>query len=393
MKTIAVFFGGRSVEHEVSVITGMQIMENMDGSKYHIVPVYITKEGRWLSGDSLKNFKTFKNQDFSQAHEVYFDLNLRDRTLYRRVTEKGGLFKGERERAEAVAQVDLIFPALHGTFGEDGNIQGYFETLGLPYAGSSTVAAAVGMDKAMQKNIFKASGLPVLEGFEVYRSRWKREPEAVAGDVAELGYPVFVKPSNLGSSIGISKVKDASELTDAMELAAFYSEKLLVERAAKEPRELNCAVLGYEEELITSQIEEPIGWKDLLKFEDKYMGGKSGTAKGGKQTSEKRNIPAKITDQEAATIEKLAKGAFAALSCSGTARIDFLMDEDGIYINEINTLPGSLGFYLWEGKGLSFTQLVDRIIDIAFTSHRQREENQYTYDAQLFEKTSYGSKL
>lgn len=392
MKKIAVLFGGRSVEHEVSVITGMQIIENMDKSKYSPIPIYVTKEGKWLSGESLKSFKTFKNKDFSQAQEVFFKMDPKDHNLYTIGQEGGGLFSKKQEALKVFDTVDAIFPALHGTNGEDGTMQGFLDLMDIPYVGCGTMAGALGMDKVVMKEVFRDLGLPVLDFRMFYRSSWEEDRDRVLSQVEELAYPLFVKPSNLGSSIGISRVKDRADLIEAIELATKYDRKIIVEAAAKDPREINAAVIGYEDDLEVSACEEPQGWKDLLTFEDKYMSNGKGT-KGPKQTSNLRNVPAKLEGDLEEKIQAYAKGAFRAIDGCGTARIDFIVDESGIYVNEINTLPGSIGFYLWEPKGLPIKDLISRLIDLAYVRQEQKRGNIYTFDSNLFEKTGYGSKL
>ncbi|MDD7363802.1 MAG: D-alanine--D-alanine ligase family protein [Peptoniphilus sp.] len=390
MKTIAVFFGGRSVEHEVSVITGMQVIENLDKKAYDAVPVYVTKDGQFLGGEKLKNFKTFKSGDLSETFPVYFKPDADDRALYRKEEEKGGLFSKGGEKEVVYADVDMVFTALHGTFGEDGGIQGYFDTMNIPYIGCSTVSAAVGMDKKIMKDVFKSHGIPVLEGEAFYRREWEEDKETIRRAAEAIGYPVFVKPSNLGSSIGISKVNDPSELDEAMELACRYDRKVLVEKAAENPREINCAVLGYAGDVETSALEEPLGWKELLSFEDKYV---SGNKKTGSKEGNARNCPAKVDDALREEIETLAKKAFTAIDACGTARIDFLVTESGTFVNEINTLPGSMGFYLWEPKGISFSELLDRVIALGEIRAEERGRTMYSYESNLFSKTGYGSKL
>ena len=390
MKTIAVFFGGRSVEHEVSVITGMQVIENLDKSKFEAVPVYITKDGKFLGGESLSNFKTFKEGNFDDAYEVYFKAG-RGGKLYRQVEEKGGLFSKGGMKEEVYADVDMVFVALHGTFGEDGSIQGYFDTMDIPYIGCSTLSAAVGMDKKIMKDVFRAHDIPVMEGKCFYRRQWREEKDNVKKAITELGYPVFVKPVNLGSSIGITKVKEAAELDDAMDLAASYDRKILVEKAAENPREINCAVMGYAGDVIASALEEPVGWKDLLSFDDKYVGGgkKTGPSKG----KNARNCPADVDEDLKKKIEDLAKSAFTAIDACGTARIDFLVTEAGPVVNEINTLPGSMGFYLWEPVGIPFAELLNRVIELGEIRAKERKDTTYSYESNLFTKTTYGSKL
>ncbi|SHH21742.1 D-alanine-D-alanine ligase [Anaerosphaera aminiphila DSM 21120] len=389
MENIAVVFGGRSVEHEVSVITGMQIMENMDKTKYNPIPLYITKDGKFLSGESLKDFSNFKNSDFSQAVEVFFKGYNGDNNLYTVASKKSGLFGKESEGLEVYSKIDIVFPALHGTYGEDGCFQGLLELISLPYVGCSVMPAAVGMDKVIMKKVFQSENIPMTDYFYFYREDWE-DRERIINKAEELGYNLFVKPANLGSSVGINKAKNRESFIEAVEVAIRYDRKVLVEKAVENPREINAAVLGYENEVIVSACEEPIGWKDLLKYEDKYVSGAKGS-KGMK--NQKKNLPADISDELRLKIEEYAKLAFRAIDAMGDARIDFLLDGDNIYVNEINTLPGSLAFYLWEESGISFKELITKLIELSKIRYNQKSENITSYDSDLFKNTSYGAKL
>lgn len=386
MKKVGVVFGGKSVEHEVSVITGMQVIENMDKSKYEVVPIYITKEGKWLTGHSLKEYSTFKKGDFKDAKEILISPNHGDNNLYAHPDTVG--FFGKK----IIDKVDIIFPALHGTYGEDGSIQGLFELMNVPYTGGGVLASSVGMDKILMKDVYKANGLPVVDYHWFYRTNWKANSDKVISDIeSKLTYPVFVKPANLGSSIGINIAKDRDGLVEAIEVAVAYDRKIIIEKAVENPREINCAVMGYDEEILTSFCEEPLGWKDVLTFEDKYV---TSNAKGGKSSGERRIIPADIEDALREEIEDLAKKAFTVIDGAGCSRIDFLIDANKkVYVNEINTLPGSIGFYLWEGKGISFSKLIDELINIAIKTHSEKDENIYSYESDLFNKISYGGKM
>jgi D-alanine-D-alanine ligase len=386
LKRVGVVFGGRSVEHEVSVITGMQVIENIDKSKYEVVPIYITKDGKWLTGESLKEYNTFKKGDFKDAKEILISPNHGDNNLYAHPNTVGLFGK------KVIDKIDVIFPALHGTYGEDGSIQGLFELMNIPYAGGGVLASSVGMDKILMKDVYKANGIPVVDYHWFYRSNWKTNNEKIIADIEEkLAYPLFVKPANLGSSIGINIAKDREGLIEAIEVAVAYDRKIIIEKAVENPREINCAVMGYDEEVETSLCEEPLGWKDVLTFEDKYV---KSNAKGGKSTGERRIIPAEIEDNIREEIESLAKRAFTVIDAAGCSRIDFLIDENKkVYVNEINTLPGSIGFYLWEGKGISFAKLIDKLINIAIITHKEKDNNIYSYDSDLFNKISYGGKM
>lgn len=386
MKKVGIVFGGHSVEHEVSVITGMQIIENIDKSKYEAVPIYITKDGKWLTGSSLLEFKNYKDNNFKDAKQIILSPNHNDHNLYLHPNEVGLFGK------KIANTVDIMFPALHGTNGEDGTTQGLFELMNIPYVGTGVLASSVGMDKILMKDVYKSYNIPIVDYYWFYRSSWENDNDLVIKDIEEkLGYPVFVKPANLGSSIGINKAKDREGLLESIETAVNYDRKIIIEKAVENPREINCAVLGYDNEVITSLCEEPLGWVDVLTFEDKYIN--SGT-KGGKiGGGSRRRIPAEIDDSVREEIEELAKKAFTVIDGRGSSRIDFLIDETGkIFVNEINTLPGSIGFYLWEGKEISITKLIDEMITIAIHTHKDKNKNMYQFESNLLKRTQYGSK-
>lgn len=385
-KKVAVIFGGRSVEHEVSVITGMQVIENIDKTKYEVVPIYINKDGKWLTGNSLMEFKSFKENNLKDLKEIILSPNHGDKNIYAH-PESLGLF-GKK----IIDKIDIVFPTIHGTNGEDGTIQGLFELMNIPYVGGGVLASSVGMDKILMKDVFKANNLPIVDYTWFYRSRWENNKDDIIKNIEEkLEYPLFVKPANLGSSIGISKAKDRESLIKAIEVAIEYDRKIIVEKSVENPREINCAVMGYDEEIITSLCEEPLGWEEILTFEDKYV---KSNAKGGKSSGERRIIPADIEENIRIQIETIAKEAFISIDGRGTSRIDFLLDENNkVYINEINTLPGSVAFYLWEGKGYPFKKLINELIDIAIKIHEEKNENMYSYDANLFNRIQYGGKV
>lgn len=385
MKKVAVIFGGKTVEHEVSVITGMQIIENMDKNKYEIIPIYIDKEGRWLTGPSLMKFENFKDNSFTDLKEIILSPNYGNNKIYIK-PEDVSIFK-----KKILGEIDIAFPAIHGMNGEDGTIQGIFELMDIPYVGAGVLASSVGMDKILMKDVYKANGLPIVDYFWFYRSKWQEDSDKVINDIEDnITYPMFVKPSNLGSSIGISKANNKKELMNAIEVAINYDRKILIEKAVEKGREINCSVMGYEENLMTSLCEEPLGWEDILTFEDKYI---KSNMKSNTNEGDRRIIPADIEEDIREEIEELAKKAFKAIDSRGVSRIDFLLDENKrIYVNEINTLPGSLSFYLWEGKGYPFIKLIDELINIALEVHKEKQKNLYLYEANLFNRIEFGSK-
>lgn len=382
-RRIGVIFGGRSVEHEVSVITGIQIMENIDRDKYEVVPIYINKEGKWLTGDSLFSFKNYKDNNLKDVKEIIMAPIHNDYNLYSH-PEAMGLF-GKK----VIDRLDLVFPAIHGTNGEDGTIQGIFEYMNIPYVGGGVLSSSVGMDKILMKDVFKANNLPIVDYMWFYRSEWEENREEVLKKIEErLKYPLFIKPANLGSSVGISKATDSDTLIDAIEVAIRYDRKIILEQAVENPREINCAVMGHNNHVMASLCEEPLGWKELLSYEDKYV---KSNMKGGK--GERRRIPADIADDIRVEIERIAKEAFTSIDCSGNARIDFLLDSNNnVFINEINTMPGSIAYYLWEGKGIDFKDLINKMIEIAFEMHSEKNKNMYSYDVDLFNKINLNSK-
>ena len=384
---VGVVFGSRSVEHEVSIITAQQAMDAMDPRRYEVVPIFITKDGRWYSGPELRRVQAFEDPAalVARCRPVFLRPEPNGQRLFAR--ERGAL-GAERLRS---LELDCVFPVVHGTYGEDGTLQGLFELADLPYVGCGVVGAAVGMDKIIMKAAFRAQGLPVVAYRWLTRGRWEVEREAVLDEVeAELRYPLFVKPANLGSSVGISTARDRDGLAQALDVAAAFDRRLLVEEGVVDAREINCSVLGDDREAKASVCEEPIRASELLSYEDKYIqGGKS----DGGMASAKRRIPADMSAERTAEIQRMAVEAFRAVDAAGVARIDFLLDEagDSVFVNEINTLPGSLSFYLWEPSGLEFPALLDRLIELALTRHRERQRTTFTYDSKLIEQFGRGA--
>lgn len=385
---IGVIFGGRSVEHEVSVITGLQAIENLDKSKYNVVPIFVSKEGDWYTGEALfdiKNYKDIKGL-LGRVSSVYLPpipgvakLNFQSKST--------GFFK----KAVDPIVLDAVIPAFHGTYGEDGAFQGLMKLANIPYAGCRVMASAVGMDKIVMKDIFKANGIPTVNYTWFMRKEYQKDQEAVLKRIeSQLKYPVYVKPANLGSSIGISRAQDRQGLMDSIDVAAQYDRKIIIEESIENLIEINCSVLGTDHEVQASVCEQPVSWESFLSFDDKYM--RSG-GKGMKSAT--RNIPAPIGDEKTAEVQALAMKAFQVLDCSGVSRIDFLMEKDtqAVYVNEINTIPGSFSFYLWEPMGITFGNLLDRLVQIAIENHREENGCLYSYDTELLQKADLrGSK-
>jgi D-alanine-D-alanine ligase len=389
---VAVLFGSRSVEHEVSIISAVQAMDAMDPRRYEPIPVFITKDGRWATGPDLRRIDAYKDLQglLSRCQPAYLRPEPYGRRLF--VQETGPL--GAR-RTRSI-ELDAVFPIIHGTYGEDGTLQGLLELANVPYVGAGVVGSAVGMDKIVMKAAFRAHGLPTVEYLWFTRRRWQQaREEAIAEVEAKLRYPLFVKPANLGSSIGITKATDRLTLAEALDVAAHYDRRLLVEESFEGGIEVNCSVLGNEEPQ-ASVCEQPIAWTEILSYEDKYMrAGKGKTGGEGEgMASLDRRIPAPISDELTAKVQKAAIEAFKAVDCAGLARVDCLVDiESGrVCVNEINTLPGSLSFYLWEPSGVPFPELIDRLIELAFERHRDRQRTTFSYDSALLQKFGKGAK-
>ncbi len=376
-KQIAVIFGSQSVEHEVSVITALQVMRAFNPDAYDVVPIYIAKSGEWYTGATLKDLATFKKLNLNDLEKVQLVLDPASPHLFR--AQGKGLFSKERG-----IHVDVVFPAVHGTYGEDGTLQGMFELTGVPYVGAGVLGSAVGMDKVLMKAAFEQNNLPIVNYLWVLRSRLKKKRDEVLTWIeSNLSYPLFVKPANLGSSIGISKARNRDELQFALDVAANYDRKLLVEESIEHVQEINCAVMGNEDPL-PSVCEEPVSWESFLSYDDKYLRGQS--RKGMK--SAQRRIPADIPEDLTQEIQELAVRAFRAVDCRGLARIDLLVDRETrqVYVNEVNTLPGSMSFYLWRPLGLTPAQVVDNLVQLAIEAADDRKKTTFSYDSNLLEK-------
>ena len=388
MKTnIAVFFGCRSVEHEVSIISAVQAMRSIKRDKYDVTPVYVTKQGEMYTGESLFEIEGYRDIDtlLKKCEEVTFARRAGE--VYMN-PQKSTLFSKNKQ-----TKIDLAFPVVHGTNCEDGTIQGYFEYLGLPYIGCDITSSAVGMDKAVFKDVLKSAGLPVLDYICLRSRTYALEKEKITAEITEkIGFPLIVKPVNLGSSIGISKVNAKEELDEAITLAASFTDRILVERAVTALREINCSVLGDVDSCEASVCEEPLMNDDILSYEDKYMGGSKQQSKG--MASLGRKLPADLPAEKSEEIRRLSIEIFKAMGASGVIRIDFLLDTESgaVYANEANTIPGSLSFYLWEGAGLPYSELIDRLVETAYRRKRVRENLTFTIDTNILSGVSFGSK-
>lgn len=363
MIKVGVIFGGETVEHEVSIISAVQAMNKLDNEKYEIIPIYITKEGEWYTGSALREIDTYKDMEVLKRYTKNVVLYKKDDRF---VLQKKGFLK------TIVNDVDVILPVVHGTNVEDGVLQGYLKTIGIPFAGSGVMPSAVGQDKVIQKQVFECTNLPITKYHWFYDCDYKQDSDEVIKEIEKkLKYPMIVKPATLGSSVGISSVEDKKDLKKAIEDAIQYDTKVVVEEKVENLVEVNISVLGNYENCKLSEIEEVITDNALLTYEDKYTGGKKGSSKG--MASASRIIPAKIDKKLKETVEDVATKAYKAMGLSGVSRIDFLIDKEKktVYINEVNTCPGSLAFYLWDAKGKDFTQLLDDLINLAIKDFKK----------------------
>lgn len=381
MKTnVAVFFGGRSVEHEISVISALQAINAFNAQKYDIIPIYISKQGRWYTGSQLLDIRNYKdlNALTKNCTEVFMRPEYGDYNLYKAETS---LFS---KKNAVVASLHVVIPVLHGTNGEDGIFEGLLETIGIPFAGCNTLASANGMDKITMKMILKECDIPVVDYVWFTDRQWFADQNSLIEKIeTKLGYPVIVKPANLGSSVGISKAANRDQLIQSIQTAEKFAARIIVEHMIEQLQEINCSVLGDADDHQPSVLEQPIKTGDFLSYEDKYMGG-SKSAKG-MQASDKK-IPADLPVDLTKKIQHIACETFRVLSCHGVSRIDVMIDQkdNSVYVNEINTIPGSLSFYLWEATGISFEKLMDKLVELALKRKRDNDRKTFTYDQNIF---------
>ncbi|NLX83442.1 MAG: D-alanine--D-alanine ligase [Clostridiales bacterium] len=369
---LGILFGSRACEHEVSIISALQLASMADPFKYDVIPIYISKKGEWYIGGALWKLETYLNFDprKSGLTRVFPDLSARSHAFM--AFKRGGVFRGERRYA--AVRLDAVIPVLHGQHGEDGSVMGMLELMNLPYAATGVAGSAVGMDKIMMKRLFDGCGFPVLADTSMTHSFFEKDREMACLKVeAALPYPVFVKPANLGSSIGVSRAGNRAELITALELAFTLDRRVLIEQGLDDPIEVNSSVLCFDEDVTPSVVEMPVREGTLLDFKTKYLA----SSQQSGMASLSRLIPAPISEEDTQKVQQTAVDIFKALDCKGVVRVDFMIDraDDSLYITEINTIPGSLAFYLWEktGEGMSYRALIDRLVDCAFTASQMKE--------------------
>ena len=382
---VGVIFGGESVEHEVSIISAIQAMNKIDEEKYEIVPIYITKDREWYTGEMLKDIDVYQDLDLIKRYGDNVVLYYKNGSYV--LQKKNGLFK------RVVKELDIVFPIVHGTNVEDGVLQGYLQTIGIPFVGANVYGSVAGQDKVFMKDIWKELNLPMTEYVWFYDVDYRQDKDEVMKKIHTLKFPVIIKPATTGSSVGISICEDDEDLQEGIDEAIQYDSKIVVEEVVKNLKEVNIAVMGNYEHQKVSEIEEVLSANKFLTYQDKYIGGGKGKTKGavkveGKSkgmASTNRKLPADLDKKTREEIESIAVKAFKALGSAGNSRIDFLIDEKTkkVYINEINSIPGSLAFYLWEAKGIDFTKMLDEMINIGIKDFKKRISKTHSFETNI----------
>ena len=379
--TIAVLFGGRSVEHDVSIVTGQQVIDALPKEHYEVVPIYISRDGKWYTGDPLLKLDNFKDENIVNRDGVVSCVISPD------VRHHGLILNplaGRFSKSE-IKRLDVVFPAIHGSHGEDGTLQGLFELADIPYVGCATLGSALTNDKILTKMILRQSNVPVLDDIFVSREDWLTDPDAIIKQItSKFEYPLFIKPATLGSSIGVGRADSEVLLRASINIAANFDRRIIVEPAMTNGIEINCSVMGYGNQFEASVLEQPVTWDEFLSYEDKYLRGGEG------MKSAERIIPAPISDELTKRIKDMTINAFRAVDGRGIARIDYLVkpETNEVYLNEINTMPGSVSFYLWREVGYSATDVVEKLIKLAQDANAVKRRNMYDYKTNLIDLAS-----
>lgn len=379
---LGVIFGGETVEHEVSIITAVQAMANINKDKYDIVPIYITKDKKMYTGKLLMDIENYQDMDIIKRYA-------KEVVLYKK--DDRFVLQSVKGLKRIVNEIDLAFPIVHGAGAEDGTLQGFLANIGIPFVGSDIYGSVVGQDKVYQKDIFKSNNIPVADYIWFYDTDYMKDKDNIIKRIEKLGYPVIIKPAKQGSSVGITVAKTIEELVDGIEEAIKYDSKILVEEVVKNLKEVNISVMGNTDIQKFSQIEEVMTKNTFLTYQDKYIsGGKGKTGKLKGMASTDRIIPANIDEKTKNEIEEIAGKVFRILGLSGLCRLDFLIDskKNKVYINEPNTIPGSLSFYLWDGLGISYSELLEEMIQLAIKNYKNRSKKTYSFETNILSNFS-----
>ena len=375
---VGVIFGGETVEHEVSIISAVQAMNSINEEKYEIIPIYVAKDRTWYTGKMLMDIELYKDFEDLKRYAKKVTLCKKENGFY--LVNTSGLLRHD------VAELDIAFPIVHGNNAEDGSLQGFLDFVGIPYVGSKVLGSALGQDKVVMKQIFESLKLPVVKYTWIFDNDYELDSSKIKKDIKKLEYPVIVKPATLGSSVGISYVKKEEEIDEAIREAIKYDTKIVVEKAVENLLEVNCSVLGNYENQQVSEIEEVMSGEEFLTYRDKYLGnGKGSKSKGMASTN--RIIPARISKELYSQVQELSKEVFKALNLSGVCRIDFLINNKTkeLFINEPNTIPGSLAFYLWEPIGKKYSELLDDMITLAIKSYKNKNKKVYSFETNILQ--------
>ena len=387
---LGVIFGSKTCEHEISVISAIQLMRAVNRQSYDVIPIYISQKGEWFTGDPLFDIANFSPFDESKKGITRVTLDITPGSgALTTIDPPKGLWAKPQQRL--VARIECAIPVFHGLHGEDGTVQGLLELCNIPYASCGVGASALGMDKVYMKQFFRGCGFPVLPDCWFLRKAWEHDADAVMDEIEKtLPYPVFAKPASLGSSIGVGKAANREELKEVLSVAFSYDRKVLVEQGIESPLELNCSVLGYNGKAKASEIEMPVTGGNLLSYLDKYGSGAS--TKG--MASLKRILPAPIEPELADEIRELSVRIFNAMDCKGVVRIDYMFspEDQKLSITEINTIPGSLAFYLWEATSLPYANLVDELVRCALEAQEDKDGNSFAFTSDILKSISLGGK-
>lgn len=377
---IGVIYGGETVEHEVSVISALQAMNNLNEDKYDIVPIYISKDRIWYTGHMLRDIEFYKEFEDEKKYATKVMLYKKGKTfLLQRTT---GIFRKD------ITDLDVILPVVHGNNVEDGSLAGLLDSIGIPYVGSHVLGGALGQDKVVMKQVMESVNLPIVPYTWFYDSEYLDNKENILKEIKKIGYPVIVKPATLGSSIGIEVAKNEKDIESKIEDAMEYDTKIVVEKVIENLTEVNASVLGNYEYQKVSPLEEVMGEDEILSFADKYLGNakSKGTASKG-MASTSRIVPARISEKLTKEIQDTAKQVFKVLNLSGVCRVDFLIDnkENKFYVNEPNTCPGSLSFYLWKEAGMKYSELLDEMVSIAIKEYKHKNQKTMSFKSSIFD--------